>query len=84
MFHIGSESKIYAQQLSRIKESGCRAMVKTANKAFCDLCIIYSSVHKCFIIFGVKKYVLSKLSRSMLIRLAKIGAIAPPSQWKVA
>lgn len=79
---IVTERKTYDKVLQQIR-AGRRALIKVKDKGFCNLCIIYSSIHSCFVIFGVKKFVLSRLSRSMLLRLAGSGAIQPPSEWQL-
>ena len=82
MMSISAESKVYARLMGQVR-SGGRLLIKTTDKAFCDLCIIYSRIHDCFVIFGTKKFFLSKVSRVMLIKLAKNGAITPPSGWQL-
>ena len=82
MMSISAESKVYTRLMSKVR-SGGRLLIKTTNKVFCDLCIIYSRIHDCFVIFGIKKFFLSKVSRVMLIKLAKSGAISPPSRWQL-
>ena len=80
---ISEERVVYEQLMDKVRV-GRRLLIKTTADAYCDLCIIYSRIHRCFVIFGTKKFSLSKVSRAMLIRLAKNGAINPPSCWSLA